>query len=245
VQERAATLQSPVTIEDDIRSRLDAVRQRIVRAARAAGRDPAGVRLVAVSKTFGPEHVRAAAAAGQIDFGENRVQEAQDKMAALADVPIAWHLVGHLQANKTRKCAGFRWIHSIDRPDLLLRLERALLEEGRTAAALVQVDLAGEATKHGATPGSVRQILDTAVECRAVQVRGLMLLPPFNEDPEATRRYFRALRALRDDLRTGWPPAMLEELSMGMSHDFEVAIAEGATMVRVGTAIFGTRAPQL
>ncbi len=214
------------------------------RAASAAHRDPSAVRLVAVSKTFGIEHVRAAASLGQVDFGENRVQEAAGKIDQAAPLGLTWHLVGHLQANKARKAAQvFAWIHSIDGVDLLRRVDRAAAEAGTRPRLLVQVDLAGEPTKHGAKPEELEPLFAAAAECQAARLEGLMLLPPFAEDSEQARPYFRKLRALRDELAgMGVPAAMLAHLSMGMSHDFEVAIDEGATMVRVGTAIFGERA---
>jgi pyridoxal phosphate enzyme (YggS family) len=232
-----------VSLDATIAANLRAVRERMARAAERSGRAPAAVRLVAVSKTFGPDHVRAAAAAGQREFGENKVQEALQKIGALADMEIGWHLIGHLQSNKARKAAGaFAWIQSVDSADLLERLDRAAVEEGTAPDLLVQVDLAGEATKHGAPPQEVRTILEAAGRCAAVKVRGLMLLPPWSDDAEATRPYFVRLRELRDALaaETGHPER-LAELSMGMSHDFEVAVEEGATIVRVGTAIFGRR----
>jgi pyridoxal phosphate enzyme (YggS family) len=199
--------------------------------------------LIAVSKTCPAEDVRAAAAAGQLDFGENRVQEALQKIADTGDLPLRWHLIGHLQSNKARKAAAsFACIHSIDRTDLLDAVDRAAAEAGASPEVLVQVDLAGEVTKHGASMDTVRDLVERARRARAVRLAGLMLLPPFLEDPEAVRPYFRRLRELRDDLRkSGVPATLLRELSMGMSHDFEVAIEEGATMVRVGTAIFGPR----
>lgn len=223
------------------------VRKRMARACERAGRERGAVRLVAVSKTFPLGHVRAAAAAGLVDLGENRVQEALDKIASTADLPqIAWHLIGHLQSNKARRAAAaMAWIQSVDSLALLRRLDRAAGESRTTASLLVQVDLAGEHGKHGAPPDAAREILEAATECRAVSVRGLMLLPPWSADPEATRPWFQRLRQLRDRLvDEGVPAACLQELSMGMSHDFEVAIEEGATIVRVGTAIFGPRTPR-
>lgn len=216
---------------------------RIARAAAAAGRDPAGVRLIAVSKTFGIEHVRAAIAAGQRDFGENRVQEGLQKIGTPAEVEITWHLIGHLQTNKARKAAAaFQWIHSVDSVELLDRLDAAAGDAGTAPRLLVQVDLAREPTKHGATSESLTAIFERAARCTAAKVTGLMLLPPFAEDPEAVRPYFRRLREVRETLAAaGVPAPMLSELSMGMSHDFEVAVLEGSTMVRVGTAIFGSR----
>ncbi len=226
-----------------VAANLAAVRARIAAAAARAGRAPEGVRLVAVSKTFGPDHVRAAAAAGQRDFGENRVQEALPKMAACADLALDWHLIGHLQSNKARKSVGpFTCLQSIDSLDLLRRLDAVAVELGRDVPVLVQVDLAGEATKFGAPPDEARAMLDEAPRLARVRVGGLMLLPPLFEDVERVRPYFQRLRGFRDEqLARGVPPVHLAELSMGMSHDFEVAVEEGATMVRVGTAVFGTR----
>jgi PLP dependent protein len=226
-----------------LRARLAGVRERIARAAGRAGRDPAAVRLIAVSKTFDADHVRIAAEAGQIDFGENKVQEALDKMARTADLPIRWHLVGHLQSNKARKAAGhFDVIHSVDDVPLLERLDESAVAAGRGPQLLVQVDLAGEATKHGAPEGELDRIFAAGRECRGAQVVGLMVLPPAVADPIDVRPYFRQLTAVRDRLlAAGVDRSMLQELSMGMSHDFETAVEEGATLVRVGTAIFGSR----
>jgi pyridoxal phosphate enzyme (YggS family) len=223
--------------------RLDGVRARIARAARRAGRDPDAIRLVAISKTFPATDVRAAAAAGQLDFGENKVQEALRKMHETADLPLRWHLVGHLQSNKARKAAThFDVVHSIDDEDILRRLDEAAVAAGRALDVLIQVDLAGEATKFGAPPAQVRQIAEVAAACRALRLRGLMLLPPAVGAPDAARPFFVALRKLRDDLLgAGVDPSQLSELSMGMSHDFEIAVEEGSTLVRVGAAIFGDR----
>lgn len=219
------------------------VRARLEAAARAARRDPSGVRLIAVSKTFSLEHVRAAVAAGQQDFGENRVQEALQKIGAATELEIRWHLIGHLQSNKARKAVGpFACIHSVDSLDLLRKLDEAGLAHGVRPEILVQVDLAGEATKFGAPAGEARRIVRQAATCRGVQLVGLMIIPPLLDDVEQVRPYFARLRELRDDMARGDADAgALRELSMGMSHDFEAAIAEGATMVRIGTAIFGRR----
>jgi PLP dependent protein len=224
---------------------LAAVRRRIAAAAARAGRSPDEVRLVAVSKTFGSELVREAAAAGQRVFGENRVQEALAKIEALGDLDLDWHLIGHLQSNKARRAAtAFAWIESIDSLDLLERVDAAAAESGASPAVLIQVDLAGEATKHGAAETAAAELAGAAMAARAVRLRGLMIVPPFPETPEDSRPWFRRLRALRDRLVAGGLPAdRLADLSMGMSHDFEVAIEEGATIVRVGTAIFGRRPP--
>ncbi|HVW03928.1 MAG TPA: YggS family pyridoxal phosphate-dependent enzyme [Vicinamibacterales bacterium] len=227
----------------DIASRLQRVRRRIDAAAQRAGRSPASITLVAVSKTFGPDAVRAAASAGQRVFGENRVQEAVAKIDALGDLDVDWHLIGHLQTNKARKAASVcAWIESVDRLELLHKLEAASAELGIRRSILLQVDLAHEATKHGAAESDLRTLVDAALAGRALDLRGLMLVPPIPAEAEDSRPWFRQLRDLRDRLVAGGVPAdRLAELSMGMSHDFEVAIEEGATMVRVGSAIFGTR----
>jgi pyridoxal phosphate enzyme (YggS family) len=228
---------------NDIAGNLAAIRQRIAAAAAAAGRDPASVRLLAVSKTFDADHVRAAYAAGQRDFGENKVQEALQKIEATAELPIRWHLIGHLQSNKAKKAAGaFAAIHAVDSIELVRRLDEAAEERGARPDLYVQVDFAGESTKFGAPETDVAGIVRAAVACRAAVLRGLMLLPPWFDDPEQARPYFRRARVLRDRLiEDGIDSAALADLSMGMSHDFEVAIQEGATLVRVGTAIFGKR----
>jgi PLP dependent protein len=228
---------------DTITANLAAIRQRIRAAATAAGRNPAEVSLLAVSKTFSADHVRAAYAAGQRDFGENKVQEGLQKIGETADLEIRWHLIGHLQSNKAKKAApAFAAIHAIDSVDLVRRVDAAAADAGAAPDLFIQVDLAGEATKFGAPEADVPAIVRAALECRAARLRGLMLLPPWSDDPEQARPYFRRLRAFRDRLvADGIDGAALRELSMGMSHDFEVAIQEGATLVRVGTAIFGQR----
>jgi len=226
-----------------IADRLTDVRGRIARAARSAGRDPSSITLVAVSKTFSIGAVREAFQAGQRDFGENRVQEALQKVGATADLDIRWHLLGHLQTNKARKAGpAFAMIQSVDSVDLLQKLDAAAAEAGSTPEFLVQVDLAGESTKFGIPQADAPRLLEAASRCRAGRVVGLMTLPPPPEIPEDARPWFRQLRDLRDAwLAAGVPAPMLRELSMGMSGDFEVAVEEGATLVRVGTAIFGER----
>ena len=228
---------------DQIASNLETVRERIASAARTAGRSPSDIRLVAVSKTFAADAVRAAYAAGHRDFGENKVQEALQKIEATAELEIRWHLIGHLQSNKARRAGtAFAAIHSIDSIDLLKRVDAAAAEHGASPDVLIQVDLAGEDTKFGAPEADVPAIAREGMGCRAARLKGLMILPPWSEDPEAARPYFRRLRELRDRLvAEGIDAAALVDLSMGMSHDFEVAIEEGATLVRVGTAIFGQR----
>jgi PLP dependent protein len=231
------------TRDETISANLTDVRAGLTRAAARVGRDPSSIRLIAISKTHPVEAVLAALAAGQIDFGENRVQEALQKISPSADTAIRWHLVGHLQSNKARKAAAlFACIHSIDSVDLLERVEAGAVESGTAPDLLVQVDLAGEPTKHGAALDTLLPLFEAAARCRAARVTGLMVLPPFAEDPEDARPYFRRLREIQGELGgRGVPPAMLRELSMGMSHDFEVAIEEGATLIRVGTSIFGAR----
>ena len=227
----------------DIVGNLAAIRERVAAAAAAAGRPPDDIRLLAVSKTFSADHVRAAHAAGQRDFGENKVQEALQKIGETADLDIRWHLIGHLQSNKAKKAApAFAAIHSVDSVDLLQRIDTAAADAGASPELFIQVDLAAETTKFGAGEAEVPAIARAAMECRAARLRGLMLLPPWFDDPEQARPYFRRLRELRQRLvEDGIDGSKLRELSMGMSHDFEVAIQEGATLVRVGTAIFGKR----
>ncbi len=222
---------------------LQSVRSRLDAAARRVSRDPSTIRLIAVSKTFSADHVRAAYAAGQVDFGENKVQEGLQKIGDTADMKIRWHLIGHLQSNKARKAAGaFACIHSVDSVELLRKLDAAAADAGAAPELLVQVDLASEETKFGAATAEARRIVDAAATTRAARVTGLMLIPPWNEDQEQTRPWFVRLRELRDSwLADGVPTGALAQLSMGMSHDFEAAVEEGATMVRVGTAIFGKR----
>jgi PLP dependent protein len=230
---------------DHIAANLESVRERIHAACRRSDRHPDAVTLIAVSKTFSADHVRAAHAAGQVDFGENKVQEALQKIEGTSDIPLRWHLIGHLQNNKAKKAAmAFPMIHSVDTLELLGRIDAAAAEAGAAPQVLVQVDLAGEATKFGAIEAEAREIVAAALDCQAARLAGLMVLPPWSEDPEAARPFFERLRRLRDRwVAEGVAADRLEQLSMGMSHDFEAAIEEGATLVRVGTAIFGKRTP--
>ncbi len=227
-----------------IADRVAAVRERIARAAARAGRKAGDVTLVAVSKTFPAEGVRQAFTAGVRDFAENKVQEAEAKAPALADLlprGLRWHLVGHLQKNKSKKAVAlFDVIQSLDEVDLAHHLEQYAAQQKKVIQAFVQVDLAGEETKFGFPEKLLFPALESLRGFKSVRVRGLMVLPPFSADPEGARPYFRRLRALSD--RAVAESLLLgPELSMGMSHDFEVAIEEGATHVRVGTAIFGER----
>ena len=226
-----------------IADRLTEVRSRIATAARSVGRGPSSVQLIAVSKTFPADLVREAYAAGQRDFGENRVQEALQKIERATEPEIRWHLLGHLQTNKARKAAAvFATIQSVDSVELLQKIDLAAVEAGTTPELLIQVEVAHQATKFGAPPLDVPQLFEAAARLEAARVVGVMTLPPVPQTPEDARPWFRRLRDLRDEwLAAGVPAPMLRELSMGMSGDFEVAIQEGATMVRVGTAIFGRR----
>lgn len=226
-----------------LKERLQSIESRMEKAARAAGRNRDEIKLIAICKTFPAEIVREAAACGQFRFGENKVQEAAKKIPQVdSPHPLEWHLVGHLQTNKARRAAElFDWIHSVDSLKLLAKLQQAASEIGKVLSVLVQVDLVGEETKSGMEPDQVEELLAGATNFSNVRVRGLMILPPFLPDPEEVRLYFRQLRKLRDDLSWRFPQHPLTELSMGMSHDFEAAIAEGSTLIRVGTAIFGGR----
>lgn len=220
----------------DVRDNLERVRERIARAAARAGRKPDDVLLIGVSKTVDVERIRAALAAGLRALGENRVQEAKAKVAELGR-PAAWHLIGHLQTNKVKDALEiFDVIHSLDRLELAQELERRAAPRGLAVEALLQVNVGGEATKGGFAPDGVGEALEAIGKLAHVKVTGLMAIPPEVERPEDARPWFRQLRALAE--RHG-----LGRLSMGMSGDFEVAVEEGATMVRVGTAIFGARPP--
>lgn len=223
---------------------LAEVDSRIASAAERAGRGPGEIKLVAVSKTHPAEMVREAIAAGQTVFGENKVQEAESKIEEIGRDAAEWHLIGHLQSNKARKAVQlFDVVHSLDSVELARRLERICIEEGRAdLSVLVQVDLAREETKSGIPEEDLPELAEFLKGCERLKFAGLMILPPYFEDPEATRPFFKRLRAIRDGLAAqGAFSNEPGELSMGMSHDFEVAIEEDATIVRVGTAIFGER----
>jgi PLP dependent protein len=224
-----------------VASNLAEVRARIERAAQAAGRDPAGVKLVAVSKTKAAELIREAHAAGQRAFGENYAQELAGKAEALADLPdLEWHFIGHLQTNKARVVATHAHVvHTIDSAALARELGKRVAKLGRAAPmpVLIEVSVAGEAQKAGAAPSEIDEVMQAVAEQPSLALRGLMTVPPV-DDLQAARRVFETLVSLRN-LHGG--PRVLPELSMGMSHDLEVAIACGATIVRVGTAIFGAR----
>lgn len=223
-----------------------AVRERIAAAARRAGRNADEITLMAVSKTQPPERIREAYEAGLKVFGENRVQEFAGKVEDLRDLPAAeWHMIGHLQTNKAAKTVElFRSIDSIDSLRLAEKLDAAARALGKKLDVLIEINVGGEAAKSGVAPDSpaLEELLSAAPRLEALVFRGLMTVPPFTEDPEGARPYFRKLSDLRDTIAARkLPNAAMNELSMGMSHDFEVAIEEGSTCVRVGTAIFGER----
>lgn len=229
-----------------LRDRFADVRERSASAARAAGRPPDDITLVAISKTHPVETLKAAIELGAKEFGESRVQEAEQKIAELGRDAVRWHLVGHLQTNKARRAVQlFDVIHSLDSSALAERLDRLCAEEGRQSLdVLVQIDLGGEETKTGISPAELPTLLSTLQKCPRLQLRGLMTLPPYFENPDCSRPFFKTLRQLRDELQAqGHFGAAKGELSMGMSHDFPVAIEEGATMIRVGTDLFGERKP--
>ena len=228
-------------VGDDLAGRLAAVRGRIVAAAEAAGRSPNEVTLISVSKTHPAELVDEIVIAGARDLGENRVQEAMEKKPGVRSA--RWHLIGPLQRNKARAALEvFDVIHTVDRPEIGDRLQ-FLLEEHwpeRVMDVLLEINVGSEPQKAGVIPADARELLEAVCRHDRLAVTGIMAIPPFEADPEASRPYYRGLRELRDRLQDETGHA-LPELSMGMSHDFEVAVAEGATLVRVGTAIFGPR----
>ena len=227
---------------DQIRRNLEEMKRRLDDAARGAGRDPADIRLVAVTKTVGLERLKEAVAAGHTLFGENYVQEAKTKITSLGPV-LTWHFIGHLQSNKAKAAVElFDLIHSVDRLSLAQALEQAAARQGKIQDILLQVNLAGEASKSGTAPENAQDLLSEIGKMPHLRVLGLMTMPPWFDEPERVRPYFRALRELRDRLRgLRIGEGGLPELSMGMTGDFEVAVSEGATLVRIGTAIFGRR----
>ncbi|MEI6072976.1 MAG: YggS family pyridoxal phosphate-dependent enzyme [Verrucomicrobiae bacterium] len=222
---------------------LELILGRIRSAAERAGRDPASIRLVAVSKTHPEESVREASDAGQRAFGESKVQEAASKIALLPTA-LEWHFVGHLQTNKIRRALPlFQLFHGVDNSGLAGQMDRLAGECGTFPRVLLEVNVSGEGTKFGFTPDALRSAIGPLLELPRVRVAGLMTMAPYSDDPESARPFFAALRRLRDELEQQTGTA-LPELSMGMSGDFEAAVAEGSTIVRVGSAIFGERAPR-
>jgi pyridoxal phosphate enzyme (YggS family) len=231
--------------EAALAERLTRIRARIAAAAERSGRRREDVSLIAISKTHPSAVVSKLIELGATDIGENRVQEAEEKIAEIGRDKVRWHLVGRLQANKARRAVNlFDVIHSLDSIDLARRLDRLCVEEGREKLpVLIQVDLGHEETKAGIDETELEQLVQDLEPLSRLQIIGLMTLPPFFEDPEQNRPFFRKLRELRHELAARDAFGVSRgELSMGMTHDFEVAIEEGATMVRIGTAIFGERA---
>ena len=225
---------------DAIAANLEEIRRRMAEAARRSGRDPASVRLVAVSKTYPAEAVAAAASTGQRVFGESRVQESRDKIPACPP-GLEWHFIGHLQKNKVRQALPlFSFFHSIDSTALAGAIDRIAGETGVKTQGLLEVNVSGEETKYGFTPEELRAQFPTLSKLPHLRIRGLMTMAPYSDNPEDARPVFRTLRELRDELQSTYQQP-LPELSMGMSGDFEPAIEEGATLVRVGSSIFGAR----
>jgi len=226
----------------ELKDNLERVRERIARSAERAGRRPDEILLVAVSKTVPAARVEEAIRAGVTVLGENRVQEAKAKIAEVG-LPVSWHMIGHLQTNKAKAAAGlFSMIHSVDGVELARTIDRACGERGIRMDVTVQVNVSGEESKTGLEPGALRSVLESMAGLAGLRVRGLMTIPPFDPDPETAQPHFARLRELARRA-AGWelPGIGLSELSMGMTDDFEVAIEEGSTMVRIGRAIFGER----
>jgi PLP dependent protein len=227
---------SPQNLSEHIR----AVRERMARAAAQAGRSAQSVTLLAAGKAQPPQTLRAAAACGIADFGESYLQEALGKLAALRDLPLTWHFIGRLQSNKTRAVAeGFAWVHAVDRLKLAERLSAQRPEQAAPLNVCLQVNLAGETTKGGVTAAELPALAGAVARLPRIRLRGLMCIPPEEADPERQRAWFARLRQLFVALNESG--AGLDTLSMGMSGDFEAAILEGATLVRIGTALFGPR----
>jgi pyridoxal phosphate enzyme (YggS family) len=227
-----------MSVADNLRTVMD----RIASAAKRAGRDPSAVRLVVVTKTVDVETIRNAVAAGATIFGENRVQEAKEKIEQLGNI-ARWHLIGHLQTNKAKYAVKlFDLIHSVDNLEVAKELDRQAVKIGKVQNILIEVNIAGEASKAGMAVKEAPALVKETSMLKNVSIYGLMTMPPFSDNPEDSRPYFRVLRELAASIaRENIPGVSMNELSMGMSGDFEVAVEEGATMVRVGTAIFGER----
>ena len=231
-----------------MREKLEKVKKRIAEAAEGSGRDPGSVRLVAVSKTMPADVVRQAIEAGADILGENYVQEARDKIAELSDLPVAWHFIGGLQSNKAKYVVKlFDLIHSVDSAKLMKEIDKQAKKIDKVQDILIQVNIAGEEQKWGTSPEETLELLEMAARLDNVAIKGLMTMPPFFDDPERARPFFRRLKEMRDRLAekiegfSSEGNVRLDELSMGMTGDFEAAVEEGATLVRIGTAIFGHR----
>ena len=229
-------------METAIVSNIRMIRERIAAAATRAGRDPGGIQLMAVSKTVPPERIRDAMDAGITLFGENYVQEAREKIPAIGHT-VSWHMIGHLQTNKVKYVINlFDWIHYVDRLELARELDKRAGRNNRKLNALMEVNVSGEESKSGVEASLALDLVRQISVLPNLNVRGLMTMPPYSDDPETSRPYFQALRRLRDEINSAAVPNIrMDELSMGMTDDFEVAIEEGATIIRVGRAIFGER----
>ncbi len=225
-----------------IAANIAAIKQRMTAAAARSGRTTESIRLLAVSKTIEPERIRQAMEAGMTLFGENYVQEAREKIPDIGH-DVHWHMIGHLQTNKAKYVVSlFEWIHSVDRLELAEELDRRAGQHSRKLNVLIEVNVSGETSKSGAEPSSVLELVRQISVLPNLSIQGLMTMPPYSDDPEQSRPYFIALRKLRDDIESAHIPRVaMNELSMGMTDDFEVAIEEGATIIRVGRAIFGER----
>ncbi|WP_456437728.1 YggS family pyridoxal phosphate-dependent enzyme [Desulfurobacterium sp.] len=225
----------------EIKERVFIIKERMAKAAERAGRKPEEITLLAASKTRTPDEIREAFEAGVKIFGENRVQEARNKIPALSDLPIEWHLIGHLQKNKAKYAVKmFKLIHSVDSISLIEELEKRAAKEHKIQEILIEVKLSPEETKHGCKEEEVPQLIENIFEKEHLKLSGFMVVPPYLENPEEVRPYFRKLREIKEFMEKTFE-TKFPHLSMGMSHDFEVAIEEGATIVRIGTALFGPR----
>jgi len=231
-----------ILMSEDIAVNIGKIRERIAAAASRAGRDPNMIKLMAVTKTVSPERIKEAVAAGIYLFGENYVQEAKEKIAAL-EKGVKWHMIGHLQTNKAKYAVHFfDCVQSVDRIGLAQELDKRARLAGHKIHALIEVNVSGEQSKSGIDAAAALELVKGVAALENISVRGLMTMPPYSDNPENARPYFRALKELAGEIsRAQIPGILMNELSMGMTDDFEVAIEEGATIVRVGRAIFGAR----
>ena len=228
-------------METDIGANIRLIRQRMEAACARSGRDPQSVQLMAVSKTVEPQRIRQALDAGITLLGENYVQEAREKIPAIGH-EAEWHMIGHLQTNKVKYVVSlFDWIHSVDRLELANELDKRAGQNNRKLNILIEVNVSGEESKNGIEASLAADLVRQVSVLPHLIVRGLMTMPPYSDDPEQSRPYFKSLRALRDEISAAVPGVQMDQLSMGMTDDFEVAIEEGATIIRVGRAIFGAR----
>jgi len=232
-------------METDIGSNIRSIRQRMEAACARSGRDPHSVQLMAVSKTVEPQRIQQALDAGIMLLGENYVQEAREKIPAIGH-EAEWHMIGHLQTNKVKYVVNlFDWIHSVDRLELAKELDKRAGQHNHKLRVLIEVNVSGEESKNGIEASLAIDLVSQVSVLPHLIVRGLMTMPPYSDDPEQSRPYFKSLRALRDAISAAMPGVQMDQLSMGMTDDFEVAIEEGATIIRVGRAIFGARSQSI